>query len=129
MRNLTDFALRLEYERVKDLGDKLVDIGGRLNWEEFRPLLEAMYKNNTERGGRPHLDVIVMLKSLFIQQLTAYPMSSLNGKLPIASRLECFLAQQRLFQIPQQYGSSENALLRPVQTRKYGLRCKDNLML
>ena len=24
MRNLTDFALRLEYERVKDLGDKLV---------------------------------------------------------------------------------------------------------
>lgn len=30
MRNLTDFALRLEYERVKDLGDKLVDIGGRL---------------------------------------------------------------------------------------------------
>jgi hypothetical protein len=32
MRNLTDFALRLEYERVKDLGDKLVDIGGRLNW-------------------------------------------------------------------------------------------------
>ena len=32
MRNLTDFALRLEYERVKDLGDKLVDIGGRLKW-------------------------------------------------------------------------------------------------
>ena len=37
MRNLTDFALRLEYERAKDLGDKLVDIGGRLNWEGFRP--------------------------------------------------------------------------------------------
>ncbi|MBK7385565.1 MAG: hypothetical protein IPI63_02080 [Methanothrix sp.] len=51
MRSLTDFALRLEYERVKDLGDELVDIGGRLNWEEFRPLLEAMYKNNIERGG------------------------------------------------------------------------------
>jgi IS5 family transposase len=45
MRNLTDFALRLEYERVKDLGDKLVDIGGRLNWESFRPALEAMYRN------------------------------------------------------------------------------------
>ena len=69
MRNLTDFALRLEYERIKDLGDKLVDIGGRLNWEGFRPTLEAMYKNNTECGGRPNLDVIVMLKSLFIQQL------------------------------------------------------------
>jgi len=61
-------ALRLEYERVKDLGDKLFDIGGRLNWESFRPALEAIYKNNTECGGRPNLDVIVMLKSLFIQQ-------------------------------------------------------------
>ena len=55
MRNLTDFALRLEYERAKDLGDKLVDIGGRLNWESFRPPLEAMYRNNTECGGRPNL--------------------------------------------------------------------------
>ena len=69
MRNLTDFPLRLEYEyeRVKDLGDKLVDIGGRLNWESFRPTLESMYRNNTERGGRPNIDVIVMLKSLFIR--------------------------------------------------------------
>ena len=85
MRNLTDFALRLEYERVKDLGDKLVDIGGRLNWEEFRPLLEAMYKNNTERGGRPHLDVIVMLKSLFIQQL--YSLSDEQLEREIADRI------------------------------------------
>jgi len=51
MRNPTDFALRQEYERVKDLGDKLVDIGGRLNWESFIPDLEAMYRNNTECGG------------------------------------------------------------------------------
>jgi hypothetical protein len=43
--------LRLEYEWVKDLGDKLVDIGGRLNWESFRLTLEAIYGNNTERGG------------------------------------------------------------------------------
>ena len=58
MRNLTDFAFRLEYERVKDLGDKLVHIGGRLNRESFRPTLEAMYRNNTEFSGRPNLDAI-----------------------------------------------------------------------
>ena len=69
MRNLTDFALRQEYERVKELGDKLVETGSRINWESFRPILEPMYKNKTECGGRPNLDVIVMLKSLFIQQL------------------------------------------------------------
>jgi len=69
MRNLTDFAILQEYERIKRLGDKLVEIGGRIDWEGFRPKLEAMYKNNTDRGGRPNLDVIVMFKSLFIQQL------------------------------------------------------------
>jgi transposase, IS5 family len=69
MRNLTDFAILQEYERIKRLGDKLVEIGGRIDWEGFRPNLEAMYKNNTDRGGRPNLDVIVMFKSLFIQQL------------------------------------------------------------
>ena len=63
MRNLTDFAYRLEYEQVKDLGDKLVDIGDRLNWESFKPTLEAKYRNNTECIGRLNLDVIVMLNS------------------------------------------------------------------
>ena len=69
MRSLTDFAIRQEYERIKELGDKLVDIGNRINWEGFRPKLEGLFNNNTERGGRPNIDVIVMLKSLFIQQL------------------------------------------------------------
>jgi IS5 family transposase len=69
MRSLTDFAIRQEYERIRELGDKLVDIGNRINWEGFRPKLEVLFNNNTERGGRPNIDVVVMLKSLFIQQL------------------------------------------------------------
>jgi len=36
MRSLTDFAIRQEYERIKELGDKLVDIGNRINWEGFQ---------------------------------------------------------------------------------------------
>jgi IS5 family transposase len=85
MRNLTDFALRLEYERVKELGDKLVENGSRINWESFRPKLEGMYKNNTACGGRPNLDVIVMLKSLFIQQL--YSLSDEQLEREIADRI------------------------------------------
>jgi IS5 family transposase len=99
MRCLTDFAILHEYERIKKLGDKLVEIGSRIKWEEFRPKLDAMFKNNTERGGRPNVDVILMLKSLFIQQLYAYLMSSLNG-ISRSNLLECSLAQQRSFQIP-----------------------------
>ena len=40
MRNLTDFAFRLEYERIKDLGDTLIDIGGRLNGKASDPRLK-----------------------------------------------------------------------------------------
>jgi IS5 family transposase len=85
MRNLTDFAILQEYERIKRLGDKLVEIGGRIDWEGFRPNLEAMYKNNTDRGGRPNLDVIVMFKSLFIQQL--YNLSDEQLERELADRI------------------------------------------
>ena len=35
MRNLTDFAIQQEYEQVKELGDQLVEVGNRINWEAF----------------------------------------------------------------------------------------------
>jgi len=85
MRNLTDFAILQEYERIKKLGDKLVENGSRINWEGFRPQLEAMFKNGTELGGRPNLDVIVMLKSLFIQQL--YSLSDEQLERELADRI------------------------------------------
>ena len=68
MRTLTDFAISKIYERLKELGDKLVDTGNLIDWEGFRPTLEGLYDNRTERGGRPNVDVIIMLKALFIQQ-------------------------------------------------------------
>ena len=85
MRNLTDFAIRQEYERIKELGDRLVEIGDRIDWEGFRPKLEVMFKNNTDRGGRPNIDVIVMLKSLFIQQL--YNLSDEQLERELADRI------------------------------------------
>jgi IS5 family transposase len=44
-----------------------------------------MYKNNTDRGGRPNLDVIVMFKSLFIQQL--YNLSDEQLERELADRI------------------------------------------
>jgi IS5 family transposase len=51
------------------LGDRLVDTGNLIDGDEFRPSLDSLYDNKTGRGGRPNIDVIVMLKSLFLQQL------------------------------------------------------------
>ena len=53
MRNLTDFAIKQEYERVKELGDQLVDVGNRIDWEAYRPKLEQLFDNKSDRGGRP----------------------------------------------------------------------------
>ena len=73
MRNLTDFPFAWNTNGSKILEYKLVDIGGRLNWESFRPTLEAMYRNNTECGGRPNLDAIcnvqVVVHSTALQPL------------------------------------------------------------
>lgn len=44
-----------------------------------------MFKNNTDRGGRPNLDVIVMFKSLFIQQL--YNLSDEQLERELADRI------------------------------------------
>ena len=85
MRNLTDFAIRQEYERVKELGDRLVEIGNRMDWDCFRPKLDTSFCNNTERDGRPNIDVIIMLKCLFIQQL--YSLSDEQLERELADRI------------------------------------------
>ncbi|MEM4115721.1 MAG: transposase [Saccharolobus sp.] len=35
----------------------------------MRPVLKDLYHNDTEKGGRPNIDEIVMIKSLFLQAI------------------------------------------------------------
>ena len=67
MRTLIDFAIREEYARVKALGDDLSKIESMINWERFRFLEPLLYKNKTSRGGRPNIDIVIMVKALVIQ--------------------------------------------------------------
>ena len=85
MRNLTYFAICYEYERIKELGDRLVEIGNRINWDDFIPKLDILFCNNTARVGRPNIDVIVMLRCLFIQQL--YSLSDEQLERELADRI------------------------------------------
>lgn len=68
MRTLIDFAIRAEYARIKALGDDLCEIGSQINWERFRFLEPLMYKNKTSRGGRPNVDIVIMIKLLVLQR-------------------------------------------------------------
>ena len=67
MKTLIDFAIRAEYARIKALGDDLCEIGSQIDWERFRFLEPLMYKNKTGRGGRPNIDIVIMVKLLALQ--------------------------------------------------------------
>lgn len=67
MRTLIDFAIREEYSRVKALGDDLSEIESLINWDRFRILEPLIYKNRTSRGGRPNIDIVIMVKALVLQ--------------------------------------------------------------
>ena len=63
----------------------MVEIWNRINWDDFRPKLDILFCNNTERVGRPNIDVIVMLRCLFIQQL--YSLSDEQLERELADRI------------------------------------------
>ena len=68
MTSLTNFALLEEYKNVKKLGDKLAEIEIIIDWERFRPIIEGMYDKKSEKGGRPNIDEIMMIKLLILQE-------------------------------------------------------------
>jgi len=68
MKSLTDFAFNEEYKRVQRLGDRLAEIESLIDWGAFRPIVGELYDNRSERGGRPNVDEVVMVKLLVLQQ-------------------------------------------------------------
>ena len=67
MESLTDFALREEYKRVAKLGDKLSEIEPLIDWKAFSPIVLDLFCNKTEKGGRPNVDEVIMIKMLVLQ--------------------------------------------------------------
>jgi IS5 family transposase len=68
MKSFTDFAFNEEYKRVRRLGDRLAEIEALIDWDAFRPIVGELYDNRSERGGRPNIDEVVMVKLLVLQQ-------------------------------------------------------------
>ena len=69
MDNFSTYIFREEYKKYKKLGDTLSKISDSIDWERFRELISPLYKDNKIDGGRPHLDEIVMIKTLVLQHL------------------------------------------------------------
>ena len=86
MRTLIDFSILQEYkEEVLPSGDKLSALSALVNWNAFLPIEKCLYKNKIERGGRPNINVIIMIKLLILQQL--YGLSYPQLELQVADRI------------------------------------------
>ena len=68
MDSFKSFLFRQTYKEVEKLGDRLAAVDDLIDWEAFRPIVSGMFHNDSEMGGRPNLDEVVMVKLLVIQQ-------------------------------------------------------------
>jgi len=64
---------------------RLAQVSDLIDWGSFRGILEEMYNNKTEKGGRPNCDAILMFKILILQQW--YGMSDLEVERQMADRI------------------------------------------
>ena len=68
MNSFVGWAFKTARENKKMPENRLLQISDLIDWSPIRKCLDEMYKNKTERGGRPNCDVIVMFKILILQQ-------------------------------------------------------------
>jgi IS5 family transposase len=83
MNSFTAWTLKDLY--VKQERSRLASISNMIAWNPFRPILEEMYDNKSEKGGRPNYDVIMMFKILILQKW--YGLSDLEVERQMADRI------------------------------------------
>ena len=76
------FGIHLACQRLDELGDPLSGLKSLIDWEDFRPIVENIYDNKTEKGGHPNYDEVLMIKILVLQHWTAYPIKRWSWRWP-----------------------------------------------
>lgn len=85
MNSLTEWGLREAHKKIEKSGNRLLKISDLINWAPICQILEDMYDNKSEKGGRPNCDVILMFKILLLQQW--YGLSDLEVERQISDRI------------------------------------------
>ena len=80
MDNIVNYGLREAYLSLKDK-DKLAMIDPLIDWESLRHIVKELYRNNTDKGGRPNIDEIVTIKTMFLQSMYGYADESMEREL------------------------------------------------
>jgi len=62
-RDIFDSLIDLQNSRIDKLGNPLIEQGGAIHWEDFRPLLKQVYeKDRKSNAGVPRKDVVLIFK-------------------------------------------------------------------
>lgn len=69
----------------KQSKSRLLQISDLVDWSPIRQILDEMYNNKSEKGGRPNCDVILMFKILILQRW--YGLSDLEVERQMADRI------------------------------------------
>ncbi len=67
--DIMNYGLREKYEQLKKFGDRLSDMKIIIDWDRISPMLNDLYRNDTEKGGRPNFDPVFMIRIMFLQSL------------------------------------------------------------
>ena len=51
------------------INDPLILMKNSIDWDALTPLLNDLYHNDTDNGGRPNIPVKTMVKVLFLQRM------------------------------------------------------------
>ena len=85
MKTLIDFSILKEYnEEVEPRGDKLLGLSKLVKWDAFLQIGNDLYRNRSEKGGRPNISIIIMIKLLILQRM--YGLSDPQLELQVADR-------------------------------------------
>jgi len=85
MNSFMSFGLHLACQRLDELGDPLSELKSFIDWESFRPLMQGIYDNRTEKGGHPNYDEVLMIKILVLQHW--YSLSDQKMELEMAKNI------------------------------------------
>ena len=98
------YILQQEYNRLAELGDRLAKADQLLNWEAFRPIIKDLHRNDSEQGGRPNVDEVVMVKLLVAQQWIG--LSDEEAEREAVDRLSLRLSFRRFLGYPERVPDS-----------------------
>ena len=85
MNSFMNYGIHLACQRLDELGDPLSGLKSLIDWEDFRPIVENIYDNRTEKGGHPNYDEVLMIKILALQHW--YSLSDQKMELEMAKNI------------------------------------------